>query len=54
MRSVCGLKRRMAETAKLNAKLKAYLEDPKDFLDLSGIDFGVNGANIVAKFLPKW
>ena len=54
MRSVCGLKRGMAETAKLNAKLKAYLEDPKDFLDLSGMDFRADGARNVAKFLPKW
>jgi hypothetical protein len=46
----------MAETAtaKLNAKLKAYLEDPKDFLDLSAIDFRANGAMKVAIFLPKW
>jgi hypothetical protein len=44
----------MAETAKLNAKLKAYLEDPKDFLDLSGMGFRADGARIVAKFLPKW
>jgi hypothetical protein len=43
----------MAETAKLNAKLKAYLEDPKDFLDFSGMDFGADGARIVAKFLPQ-
>ena len=54
LRSVCGLKRRMAETAKLNAKLKAFLEDPKDFLDLSGMDFRADGARIVAEFLPKW
>ena len=44
----------MAETAKLNAKLKAYLEDPKDCLDLSGIEFRADGARIVAEFLPKW
>jgi hypothetical protein len=44
----------MAETAQLNAKLKAYLEDPKDFLDLSGMDFCANGARIVAEVLPKW
>jgi hypothetical protein len=44
----------MAETAKLSAKLKAYLEDPKDFLDLSGMDFRADGAGNVAKFLPKW
>ena len=48
------MKRRMAETAKLNAKLKAYLEDPKDFLDLSAMDFRANGARKVAIFLPKW
>ena len=54
MRSVCDLKRRMAETAKLNAKLKAYLEDPKDFIDLSGMDVRADGARIVAEFLPKW
>ena len=53
MRFVYGLKKRMAETAKLSAKLKAYLEDPKDFLDLSGINFCADGARIVAKFLPK-
>jgi hypothetical protein len=44
----------MAETAKLHVKLKAYLEDPKDFLDLSGMDFRANGASIVAEVLPKW
>jgi hypothetical protein len=44
----------MAKTAKLNAKLKAYLEDPKDFLDLSAMDFHADGARRVAKFLPKW
>jgi hypothetical protein len=44
----------MAETAKLNAKLKAYLKDPKDFLDLSGMDFRADGARIVAKSLPMW
>jgi hypothetical protein len=44
----------MAETAKLNAKLKAYLEDPKDFIDLSGMDVRADGAMIVAEFLPKW
>ena len=43
----------MAETAKLSAKLKAYLEDPKDFLDLSGMDLRADRARIVAKFLPK-
>ena len=48
------MKRRMAETAKLSTKLKAYLEDPKDFLDLSAMDFRADGASIVAKFLPKW
>ena len=48
------MKRRMAETAKLNAKLKAYLEDPKDFLDLSGMNFRADGVRIVAEFLPKW
>ena len=44
----------MAETAKLNAKLKAYLEDPEDFLDFSGMDFRADGARSVAEFLPKW
>jgi hypothetical protein len=44
----------MAETAKLNAKLKAYLEDPKGFLDLSGMDVRADGARRVAEFLPKW
>jgi hypothetical protein len=51
---VCDLKRRMKKTAKLNAELKAYLEDPKDFLGLSGMDFRADGARIVAEFLPKW
>ena len=54
MRSVCDLKRMMAEIAKLKAKLKAYLEDSKDFLDLSGMDIRPDGARIVAEFLPKW
>jgi hypothetical protein len=51
---VCDLKRRMAETAELNAKLKAYLEDPKDFLDLSGMDVRADNASRVPEFLPKW
>jgi hypothetical protein len=38
----------------LNAKLQAYLEDPKDILDLSGMDVRADGARIVAEFLPKW
>jgi hypothetical protein len=44
----------MAATAKLNAKLKAYLEDPKDFLDLSWMDVRADYARRVAEFLPKW
>jgi hypothetical protein len=48
------LKRRMAETAKLNAKLKAYLEDPTEFLGLSRMNVRADGARLVAEFLPKW
>jgi hypothetical protein len=44
----------MAETSKLSAKLTAYLEDPKYFLDLSGMYYRADGARIVAEFLPKW
>ena len=39
---------------KLNAKVEAYLQDPKDILDLSGIHFGTDGARRVTEVLPKW
>jgi hypothetical protein len=38
----------------LNAKVEAYLQDPKDSLDLSSIYFGADGARRVAEVLPKW
>jgi hypothetical protein len=39
---------------KLNAKLEVYLQDPKNTLDLSGINFSANGAKRVSEVLPKW
>jgi hypothetical protein len=38
----------------LDAKLDAYLQDPKDSLDVSGMDIGTEGAKKVATLLPQW
>ena len=38
----------------LNAKIEAYLQNPIDSLDLSGIRFGADGAKRVAEVLPEW
>jgi hypothetical protein len=38
----------------LDAKLDAYLQDPKDSLDLSRMDIGAEGAKKVAALLPQW
>ena len=42
------------EIEKLNTRLDAYLEDPKNSLDLSGMKFGADGARRLAEVLPKW
>ena len=44
----------MAEIKKLNTRLDAYLKDPKNSLDLSGMKFGAGGARRIAEVLPKW
>jgi hypothetical protein len=44
----------MAKLKALNAKLAEYLEDPKVYLDLSGMGFGAEGGEVVAAFLQKW
>jgi hypothetical protein len=38
----------------LNAKFEAYLQDPKASFDISGMNFGCDGAKRVAEILPKW
>jgi hypothetical protein len=38
----------------LNAKLDAYLRDPKDSLDLSEMTIDAKGTERVAAFLRKW
>ena len=43
-----------AEIEKLNTRLDAYLKDPKNSLDLSGMMFGAGGARRLAEVLPKW
>jgi hypothetical protein len=43
----------LVEMDALGAKLKAYVEDPTGSLDLSGLDFGIEGVEKVASFLPK-
>jgi hypothetical protein len=37
----------------LTEKLEAYKPDQKS-LDLSGLDFGIEGAKKIASFLPEW
>jgi hypothetical protein len=38
----------------LDETLKAYLEDPNGSLNLSKLDFGIEGAKKVASFLRNW
>jgi hypothetical protein len=42
------------EHEELDAKLGAYLKDPKDSLDLSGMGIGAEGAKTIAALLPNW
>jgi hypothetical protein len=44
----------MAEMKALNAKLAGYSKDPKDSLDLSGMNIGIEGMKVVGDFIPKW
>jgi hypothetical protein len=38
----------------LNTKLDAYLQDPNDSLDLSGMNIGAEDVKQVADFLSQW
>jgi hypothetical protein len=42
-----------SEHEELDAKLDAYLQDPKDSLDLSGMGIGAEGAKTIATLLPN-
>jgi hypothetical protein len=42
-----------SEHEELGTKLDAYLQDPKDSLDLSGMGIGAEGAKTIATLLPN-
>jgi hypothetical protein len=44
----------MSNMEELNAKIEAYLQNPIESLDLSGMNFGADGAKRVAEVLPEW
>jgi hypothetical protein len=44
----------MSEMKELNAKIEAYLQNPRDSLDLSRMNFRADGAKKVAEVLPEW
>ena len=43
-----------AVSALLDERLTAHSKDPNGILDLSGLEFGIEGAEKVASFLSKW